>query len=69
MPEEMYKIQKEKKSTESSKYLGNSKQTLSISSKTHLILWDKLKYIVTITAHMFIRKRASKWSLNILVRP
>lgn len=67
MPEEIYKIQKEKKSIESSKYLGNSKQTLSVSSKIHLILWDKLKDIVTIMAYMFIRKRASKWSLNILV--
>ena len=68
MPEEIYKKQKEKKSTDSSKYLGNSTQTLSVSSK-FIFFVGKLKYLVTIMAYMLIRKRVSKWSLNILVNP
>lgn len=43
-----------------------TKQTLTVSSKIHLILEDKLRYTIIIRAYTFISERVSKWILNIL---
>lgn len=59
----------EVKTSKDSKILG-TKQTLIVSRKIYLILWDKLKYtIILTTEYTLLSEEMSKQNLNILFIP